>query len=95
MSKYVVISGTSPSGQKGSLHFAKSDISYNLRLAARKHDKDTYVRMLRLKKYVSYGIRMQDTLGNPCITLKLESWKNGQKYVVRNMNGKFLAVVDK
>ena len=95
MSKYVLVTGTSDSGQPGSLHFAKNDINYNLRLARRKGDKKTYTRMLKLRSHVNYGIRMQDSLGDPCITLKLEQWKNGQKYVVRGINGKFRAVIDK
>lgn len=95
MSNYVVVSGTSSNGQAGAIHHAKRDVVYNLRLAHKKRDKSTYVRMLKLKGYINYGIRMQDRLGDPCITIRLETWKNGQKYVVRGVNGKFRAVIDK
>lgn len=95
MTKYVVVSGTGATHKPGALHFAKNDVVYNLKLAKRKRDKATYVRMLKLKSHINYGIRMQDSLGDPCISLRLETWKNGQKYVVRGINGKFRAVIDK
>lgn len=95
MPKYVVVSGTSDNNVQGALHFAKNDVVYNLRVAKRKHDKDMYIRMLKLKSHISYGIRNQDSLGHPLISLKLEKWKNGEKYVVRGVNGKFRAVIDK
>lgn len=95
MSKYVVVAGMSKNGKPGQLHFSKNDVIYNLKLAKRKRDKATYVRMLKLKSHINYGIRMQDTYGNATITITLETWKNGQKYVVRGLNGKFKAVIDK
>ena len=93
MSNYVVVTGTT--GRKGTLQFSRRDIAYNMKLARRKRDKGTYIRMLKLQGHVNYGIRMEDRLGDPCITIKVENWKNGQKYVVRGLNGKFKAVIDK
>lgn len=95
MSKYVIVGGTNEKNIQGALHFSRNDINYNLRLAKKKRDKKTYVRMLKLRSHVNYGIRMQDSFGHPTISLRLETWKNGQKYVVRNMNGGFRAVIDK
>ena len=93
MTSYVVVGGTSRNA--GAIHHAKRDVVYNLRLAARKRDRATYVRMLKLKGHINYGIRMQDQLGDPTISIRLETWKSGQKYVVRGVNGKFRAVIDK
>jgi hypothetical protein len=95
MTSYVVVSGTSSSKKPGQIYFAKRDVVYNLRLAARRRDKATYVRMLKLKSHINYAIRMQDQLGDPTISIRLETWKSGQKYVVRGVNGKFRAVIDK
>lgn len=92
MTNYVVVAGT---GRKGTLLFAQRDITYNMKLAQRKRDKATYVRMLKLRSHVNYGIRMESQLGDPCMTLRVETWKNGQKYVVRGLNGKFKAVISK
>lgn len=94
MSKYVHISGTSTVKPMSSLQFAQNDINYNLRLAKKKRDRDMYIRMMKLRGHVNFGIRMADKIGDVPITLRTEVWKNGKKYVVRTINGKFRAVID-
>jgi hypothetical protein len=92
MSKYVFVSGFDSKSKPGMMHFAKSDVQYNLKLARRKNDKKTYVKMLTLRSHISRAIREQDSLGNTIVSVRRESWKNGEKYVVRN-NGRFKAVI--
>lgn len=94
MSKYVAVAGTSESSKaRGGIYFASTDIVYNMRLAKRKGDKVTYIRMLRLRAHVNSAIRMSDAVGQPHVTIRREQWKTGEKYVVRNLSGQFKAVI--
>jgi hypothetical protein len=92
MSKYVIVSGFDSKSKPGMMHFAKGDVQYNLKLAKRKNDKSTYIKMLTLRGYISRAIRQQDSMGDTNVSIRRESWKNGEKYVVRN-NGRFKAVI--
>lgn len=96
MPKYVRVSGFMKDSKNMtfSLCNSKSDIQYNLRKAARSNDKETYVNMLRLKKFVNKASREFYVNGSTALSMTTEDWKNGPKYVIRE-NGRFKAVVSR
>ena len=90
MSKYVFVSGGRNDGTRISL--AHRDITYNMKLAKRKNDKVMYVKMLRLRAHVNNAQRINSIADEPVVTMRLEHWKNGKKYVIRHA-GQFKAVI--
>lgn len=92
MAKYVVVTGTNSA--RGSIYLAQKDVIYNLKQAKSKRDKVMYRKMMKLKTHINYGVRMADAYGHPCISLKNETWKDGERrYVIRDLKGKFKAVI--
>ena len=94
MSKYVVVTGFRAESKAITfdLSNSKQDIVYNMRAAKKRNDKETYIRMLRLKGFVAKASREFYTDGSRNISLTMETWKNGPKYVVRE-NGRFKMVL--
>lgn len=70
---------------------SRQDIVYNMKKAAKRNDKETYLVMLKLRGFVSKASREYHAEGKQSISLSFEDWKNGPKYVVRE-NGRFKAV---